>query len=256
MTRDLTVGKPLKTIVLFTLPIFVGNVFQQLYSMIDAIIVGHTISNDALAGVGATGAISFLVIGFVQGLTAGFAVKTSQLFGAKDEDGVRRSIASSLLLCAALSVALTAVAVLTTMPLLKLMNTHPDIIGYSYDYIVTVYWGLTATVFYNMASSVMRAIGDSRTPLIFLIAAAVLNVAFDFLFIVAFKMGVAGAGWATTLSQALSAIGCFIYLFAKFKKCRIKREHFKNPFKFYRKHLAIGLPMALQFSIKIGRAHV
>ena len=249
MTRDLTVGKPLKTIVLFTLPIFVGNVFQQLYSMIDAIIVGHTISNDALAGVGATGAISFLVIGFVQGLTAGFAVKTSQLFGAKDEDGVRRSIASSLLLCAALSVALTAVAVLTTMPLLKLMNTHPDIIGYSYDYIVTVYWGLTATVFYNMASSVMRAIGDSRTPLIFLIAAAVLNVAFDFLFIVAFKMGVAGAGWATTLSQALSAIGCFIYLFAKFKKCRIKREHFKNPFKFYRKHLAIGLPMALQFSI-------
>ena len=184
MTRDLTVGKPLKTIVLFTLPIFVGNVFQQLYSMIDAIIVGHTISNDALAGVGATGAISFLVIGFVQGLTAGFAVKTSQLFGAKDEDGVRRSIASSLLLCAALSVALTAVAVLTTMPLLKLMNTHPDIIGYSYDYIVTVYWGLTATVFYNMASSVMRAIGDSRTPLIFLIAAAVLNVAFDFLFIV------------------------------------------------------------------------
>ncbi|MDE5618463.1 MAG: MATE family efflux transporter, partial [Clostridia bacterium] len=123
MTKDLTVGKPLKTILLFTLPIFIGNVFQQLYSMIDAIIVGRTISNDALAGVGATGAISFLVIGFVQGLTAGFAVKTSQLFGAKDEDGVRRSIASSILLCLILSVIVTAVSVATTMPLLKVMRT-------------------------------------------------------------------------------------------------------------------------------------
>ena len=249
MTNDLTAGKPLRKIILFTIPIFIGNVFQQLYSMVDAIIVGQTINNDALAGVGATGAISFLIIGFVQGLTAGFAVKTSQLFGAKDEEGVRRSIASSSLLGAGLTVVLTAVSVVTTMPLLKLMQTPDDIIGYSYDYIVTIYWGLIATVFYNLGSSVLRAIGDSRTPLVFLVVAAVLNVGLDFLFIVAFKMGVAGAGWATVLSQGVSAIGCFAFLFARFKRFRIRGKHFANPLMFYWQHMAIGLPMALQFSI-------
>lgn len=249
MTNDLTAGKPLRNIILFTIPIFIGNVFQQLYSMVDAIIVGQTINNDALAGVGATGAISFLIIGFVQGLTAGFAVKTSQLFGAKDEEGVRRSIASSILLGAVLTVVLTAVSVVTTMPLLKLMQTPDDIIGYSYDYIVTIYWGLIATVFYNLGSSVLRAIGDSRTPLVFLIVATVLNVGLDFLFIVAFKMGVAGAGWATVLSQGVSAIGCFAFLFARFKRFRIRGKHFANPLMFYWQHMAIGLPMALQFSI-------
>lgn len=249
MTNDLTAGKPLRNIILFTIPIFIGNVFQQLYSMVDAIIVGQTINNDALAGVGATGAISFLIIGFVQGLTAGFAVKTSQLFGAKDDEGVRRSIASSILLGAVLTVVLTAVSVVTTMPLLKLMQTPDDIIGYSYDYIVTIYWGLIATVFYNLGSSVLRAIGDSRTPLVFLVVAAVLNVGLDFLFIVAFKMGVAGAGWATVLSQGVSAIGCFAFLFARFKRFRIRGKHFANPLMFYWQHMAIGLPMALQFSI-------
>lgn len=249
MTRDLTVGKPLRNIVIFTIPILIGNIFQQLYSMVDAIIVGQTINNDALAGVGATGAISFLVIGFVQGLTAGFAVKTSQLFGAGDEEGVRRSIASSLLLSVVLTVILTAVSVVTTMPLLDLMNTPDDIIDYSYDYIVTIYWGLGATVFYNLGSSVLRAIGDSRTPLVFLVLAAVLNVGLDFLFIVYFRMGVAGAGWATVLSQAISAIGCFVFLFARFRSYRIGKKHFANPFKFYWQHMAIGLPMALQFSI-------
>lgn len=249
MTKDLTVGRPLKNIILFTLPIFVGNVFQQLYSMIDAIIVGRTISEQAMAGVGATGAISFLIIGFVQGLTAGFAVKTSQLFGAKNEEGIRRSIASSILLCIILSVVLTAVSVLTTMPLLKLMKTPDDIIQYSYDYIVTIYWGLIASVFYNMASSVLRALGDGKTPLVFLIVAALLNVAFDFLFILGFGMGVEGAGWATVLAQALSAIGCFLFMFGKFKQYRIKAKHFGNRFKFYWQHMAIGLPMALQYSI-------
>lgn len=249
MTGDLTVGKPLRKIILFTIPIFIGNVFQQLYSMVDAIIVGQTINNDALAGVGATGAISFLIIGFVQGLTAGFAVKTSQLFGAKDEEGVRRSIASSLLLGAILSVILTAISVVTTMPLLRLMQTPSNIIDYSYDYIVTIYWGLAATVFYNLGSAVLRAIGDSRTPLIFLVVAAVLNIGLDFLFIVQFDMGVSGAGWATVLSQAISAAGCFIFLFARFRNFRIRGKHFDNPVLFYWQHMAIGLPMALQFSI-------
>lgn len=249
MTKDLTVGRPFKSILFFTLPIFVGNVFQQLYSMIDAIIVGHTISDAALAGVGATGAISFLVIGFVQGLTAGFAVKTSQLCGAGDKEGIKRSIASSVALSVALSVVLTLISVFTTMPLLKLMQTPDDIIQYSYDYIVTIYWGLAASVFYNLASSILRALGDSKTPLVFLILAALLNVAFDFAFILGFGTGVEGAGWATVLSQALSAIGCFVYMFVRFPVCRVRAKHFLNKPLFYLQHLAIGVPMALQYSI-------
>ena len=249
MTKDLTVGKPFKSILFFTLPIFIGNVFQQLYSMIDAVIVGQTISDEALAGVGATGAISFLIMGFVQGLTAGFAVKTSQLYGAQDEEGIRRSIASSIALSAVLTVALTFVSVFTTMPLLRLMQTPEDIIGFSYDYIVTIYWGLAASVFYNLASSVLRALGDSKTPLVFLIVAALLNIGFDFLFILGFGTGVEGAGWATVLSQALSAIGCFVYMFVRFPVCRVKAKHFLNKPLFYLQHLAIGVPMALQYSI-------
>ena len=249
MNKDLTVGKPFKSILFFTLPIFIGNVFQQLYSMIDAIIVGHTISDAALAGVGATGAISFLVIGFVQGLTAGFTVKTSQFCGAGNEEGIGRSVASSVALSAVLSVVLTFVSVYTTMPLLRLMQTPEDIIGFSYDYIVTIYWGLAASVFYNLASSVLRALGDSKTPLVFLILAALLNIAFDFAFILGLGMGVEGAGWATVLSQALSAIGCFVYMFVKFPVCRVKLRHFVNKPLFYLQHLVIGVPMALQYSI-------
>lgn len=249
MTKDLTAGKPLKSIILFMLPIMVGNIFQQLYSMVDTIIVGQTISNQALAGVGVTNSMSLLIIGFVQGLTSGFSVKTSQCFGAKDEEGVKKSLAASLALSVAISIILTFVAVYTTMPLLRLMSTPEDVIGYAYDYIVAVYWGLAATVFYNLGSAMLRAVGDSRTPLIFLIFAAVLNVGLDFLFILQFDMGVAGAGWATVLSQAISAIGCFAVMFAKFPVYRIKLRHFISSVKFYWQHVALGLPMALQFSI-------
>ena len=215
MTKDLTTGKPLKSIILFMLPIMIGNIFQQLYSMVDTIIVGQTISNQALAGVGVTNSMSLLIIGFVQGLTSGFSVKTSQCFGAHDEEGVKKSLAASLALSTVISVILTFVAVYTTMPLLRLMSTPDDVIGYAYDYIVAVYWGLAATVFYNLGSAMLRAVGDSRTPLIFLVLAAVPNVGLDFLFILEFDMGVSGAGWANVLSYATLAGGCFAVTFAK-----------------------------------------
>ena len=249
MVQDLTSGKPLKQIMKFALPIFIGNVFQQLYSMVDTIIVGNTLGEAALAGVGATSAISFLVIGFVQGMTAGFSVKTSQYFGSRDEYNVKRSVATSFMLCAVLTVILTLISVFTTMPLLKLMKTPDEVIQYSYDYIVIIYAGLFATVFYNMVSSILRALGDSKVPLLFLIMASVINVGVDLLFIVVFKMGVAGAGWATVLSQLLSAIACLIYMFKKYDILKIKKEHFKTSWRFCYQHLAIGLPMALQYSI-------
>ncbi len=249
MVRNLTKGKPLKQILVFALPIFIGNVFQQLYSMVDNIIVGNTLGENAFAGVGATTSIAFLIIGFVQGLTAGFAVKTSQFFGNKDEEKVKISVATSFMLCAAITVILTIVSVLTAKPLLRLMQTPEDIIEYSYEYIVVVFAGLGATMLYNLVSSILRALGDSKVPLIFLIIASVINVALDLLFIIVFKTGVAGAGWATVISQLLSALACAVYMFRKYDILRLNKNHFKTSWKFCWEHLNIGLPMAFQYSI-------
>lgn len=249
MVKDLTEGKPARLIIAFALPLFVGNVFQQLYSMVDTIIVGQTISTQALAGVGATGAISFLVLGFVQGMTAGFAIMTSQRFGAKDGDGVKKSVAAAMVLSVVMSAVLTAVSVPTARLLLDLMNTPAGIIGYAEDYITTIYCGLVATVFYNMFSAFLRAVGDSKSPLCFLILASVINVGLDFLFILRFRMGVAGAGWATVVSQAISAIACLIHIIRKYPVLRIGKSDFKFGFGMAGRMIGLGLPMALQYSI-------
>lgn len=249
MVRNLTKGKPLKQILVFALPIFIGNVFQQLYSMVDNIIVGNTLGEQAFAGVGATTSIAFLVIGFVQGLTAGFAVKTSQYFGNGDVENVKRSVASSFILGAAVTVLLTLASVFATMPLLRLMQTPEDIINYSYDYIVVVFAGVGATMLYNLVSSILRALGDSKIPLLFLIIASVINVGLDLMFIVVFDMGVAGAGWATVISQLLSALACAIYMFKRYEILRLSKRHFKMSAKFCWEHLYVGLPMAFQYSI-------
>lgn len=249
MVRNLTKGKPLKQILVFALPIFIGNVFQQLYSMVDNIIVGNTLGEQAFAGVGATTSIAFLVIGFVQGLTAGFAVKTSQYFGNGDVENVKRSVASSFVLGAAVTVLLTLASVFATMPILRLMQTPEDIINYSYDYIVVVFAGVGATMLYNLVSSILRALGDSKIPLLFLIIASVINVGLDLMFIVVFDMGVAGAGWATVISQLLSALACAIYMFKRYEILRLSKRHFKMSAKFCWEHLYVGLPMAFQYSI-------
>lgn len=249
MVRNLTKGRPLKQILFFALPIFIGNVFQQLYSMVDNIIVGNTLGDNAFAGVGATTSLAFLIIGFVQGLTAGFAVKTSQYFGNQDEERVKSSVATSIVLSAVLTVILTFASVFTTMPILNLMQTPDEIIEYSYNYIVVVFAGLGATMLYNLVSSILRALGDSKVPLLFLVLASVINVGLDLLFIVVFKMGVAGAGWATVISQLISGVACAIYMFKKYEILRLSRRHFKMSFKFSWAHLKIGLPMAVQYSI-------
>lgn len=249
MVRNLTKGRPLKQIIFFALPIFIGNVFQQLYSMVDNIIVGNTLGENAFAGVGATTSLAFLIIGFVQGLTAGFAVKTSQFFGNNDEEKVKSSVATSIVLSAALTLILTVVSVFTTMPILKVMQTPDEIITYSYDYIVVVFAGLGATMLYNLVSSILRALGDSKVPLLFLIMASVINVGLDLLFIMVFKMGVAGAGWATVISQLISGVACAIYMFKRYQILRLSRHHFKMSAKFCWEHLTIGLPMAIQYSI-------
>lgn len=248
-STDLTVGNPWKNILFFCIPILISNIFQQLYSMVDTIIVGKTISLSALAAVGCTGSISFLIMGFVSGITSGFGVLMAQFYGAKDEEGFKRAVGTCYLLCAMVTVVVTAIAVPTAMPLLRLMKTGDDIIGDAHSYIVTIYWGIFCAVIYNMSAAMLRSIGDSRSPLIFLIIASVLNIGLDFLCILVFDMGVMGAGLATVFSELLSGIACLVYGLKRYKILRIGRAHLKWSGSLAWKHIKIGLPMALQFSI-------
>lgn len=249
MTNDMTRGSAFKLILAFSIPLFIGNVFQQFYSMADTIIVGRTIGVSALASVGATGAISFLILGFAQGLTSGFSVVAAQCFGAGDEKMLRKSVATSIMLCTVATLVITLVAVLTARPLLEFMNTPADIIDGAYNYIVVIYYGIFAAIFYNMISGIIRALGDSKTPLIFLIIACVTNVALDILFITQFNMGVAGAAWATVAAQLLSGLLCLVFVTKKFEILHLKRDDWQIDRGFVMQHLRIGVPMALQFSI-------
>jgi len=249
LTKDMTTGNPVKLILLFSIPLLIGNVFQQFYSMVDTIIVGRFIGVDALAAVGSTGSMSFLINGFVVGITSGFSVLVSQKFGAKDEEGLKKATSSALVLSLVATIIITLVSVLLAKPLLHLMNTPENIIDDAYIYIVIIYAGTIATVVYNIIAGILRALGDSKTPLYFLIIASILNIILDIVFIVNFSMGVSGAAWATIISQGLSGILCIIYAYKKYKILRLKREDFKVKKSVYAKHLKIGIPMALQFSI-------
>lgn len=247
--NEMTTGKILKIILFFSLPLLVGNIFQQLYSMVDTIIVGNYLGENALAAVGTTGPISFLVIGFAQGMSSGLSVITSQRFGAKDESGVRKSFATSIILCLLTSLILTLLSVSFIDPLLHLMNVPEAIFNDAKIYIVLIFLGIIATIFYNLISSILRAIGDSKTPLYFLIFSSLINVLLDILFIGPLKMGIAGAAYATIIAQALSAICCFIYTFIRYPHLRLSKEDFKLSASSCFSHLKISLPMALQFSV-------
>lgn len=252
MTKDMTVGNPWKLILLFTIPALIGNVFQQLYSMVDSIIVGRFVSMEGLAAVGASGPVTFMVIMFTIGLTNGFAVITAQKFGAGDEKGVRRSVFTSLILCAVLTVLLTIVGLVTLTPLLRVMNTPEEIFHDAWLYSVIIYSGFIATIFYNMMAGIIRALGDSKTPLYFLIFSSVLNVVVDLILIIVFQMGVAGAAYATIFSQLVSAIVSTIYAFRHYEILKISREDMVWDWSFALDHLKIGFPMAMQGVITGG----
>lgn len=249
MTNDMTQGNPFKLFIWFSIPLLIGNVFQQLYSMVDTIIVGKFLGEEALAAVGSTGSMFFLVNGFLLGLTSGFSVMVAQRFGAKDEEGVKRAIASNITLTVILTLITTAIMLLVKTPLLRLMNTPENVFGYANTYITVIYAGIFTQAFYNMAAGILRAVGDSKTPLYFLIIASIVNIVLDLVFIVNFKMGVAGAAYATNIAQGLAAVLCLLYSYKKFTILRLKKEDFKVSTVYYRTHLCIGLPMALQFSI-------
>lgn len=249
MTKDLTKGSPAKLILYFSLPLLIGNLFQQFYSMADTFIVGRTLGVDALASVGCTGSISFFIIGFAQGLTAGFSIITAQRFGANDLEGVRKSAVSSSILSAVITVILTAVSVALARPILVAMNTPENILQGAVEYISVIFWGIAASVLFNLLSNIIRARGDSTTPLVFLVIACVLNIGLDYLFILVFSMGVAGAGWATVISQLAAGLLCIGYIGKKLPMLHLHREDFRVSRSFHIAHLKVGLPMAFQTSI-------
>ena len=247
--NDMTVGNPMKIILGFTLPIFIGNVFQQFYNMADAVIVGKFVGNKALAAVGSTGTIMFLIYGFVVGMTAGFTVLTAQKFGAGDMKGMRKTVAGAGILSFVVGALLTILFMVFMKPLLILMNTPSDIFADAYSYIMIVSGGILAQMLYNLLSSILRALGNSKLPLVFLIISALLNIVLDLVFIVGFGMGAKGAAVATVIAQGVSGILCLFYIVAKIPILHLKREDLDVGSTIYKNQLRIGVPMALQYSI-------
>ena len=249
MIREMTHGKPLSLILSFCLPMLLGNLFQQLYSMVDTIIVGKFIDVDSLAAVGSTGSVSFLIIGFTTGITSGSCILPAQQFGAGNYSEMRRLIANAVYLCAITTVVVTALAVSLCYPLLQLMQTPSDIIDLAYNYIVVIFGGICVTMMYNLMAGILRAMGDSRTPLYFLILASLINIGLDLLFIIVFNSGVAGAGWATVISQCISGILCIIYMKKNYPILQFEKGELAFSGGKLLSVARISVPMGLQFSI-------
>ncbi len=249
MPNDFTTGKPMKSIVMFTIPILLGNLVQQFYYVIDSIIVGQFLGMNALAAVGATASLTFLVIGWVMGTTGGFAILIAQRHGANDTEGVKHYTAVSGFLCLIMAVIMTVGLLLGNRWILTVMNTPKEIFADTYHFIQIIYAGLAATIAYNMIASVLRALGDSKTPLYFLILSSVVNILLDLLFIDIFSMGVEGAGLATVIAQAFASFLCLVYTRKKYPMLSMKKNDFHITGTSIRKLIGMGTPMGLQFSI-------
>ena len=249
MIKDMTQGNPLKLILLFSIPLLIGNAFQQLYNVVDTLIVGRTLGANPLASVGAVGALVFAIIGFCFGMSSGFGVIIGQRFGAKDEAGLRRSVTHSAVLSVIATIILTAICVPCTQTMLRAMRTPPELLENAVTYLRILFIGLGATFFYNTLSAIIRALGDSRTPLYFLILSSVVNILLDLLFILHFGMGVAGAAWATVLSQLLSALCCLWFVSRHFPILRLRRSDWQSDNRMYSDLLKQAIPMGFHFSI-------
>ncbi|HBJ19476.1 MAG TPA: hypothetical protein DDY70_07080 [Clostridiales bacterium] len=249
---DLTVGSSAGTIVRFSLPVILSYFLQQVYTLSDAVIVGQTLTADEVAGVNDTGALIFIFLQFAFGVSAGFCVVTGCRVGARDDAGVRRSLATQIYLSAALTVILTGVALLLLNPLLAWIHVTPDnpsVYRAAYTYCALIFAGIGAQLFYNFICSFLRSLGDSVTPLLFLLFSTVLNVGLDLCFIIVFRMGVAGAAIATVLAQLISTIACFIYTFIRYPQVRLHKEDWRVTRADISVHLTRGIPLGLQFSV-------
>ncbi len=251
-TTDLTVGKPLFQILRFALPLVLGTLFQQLYSFADTVIVGRCLGTDALGAVGTTYSLNFLILGFVQGACVGFGIPVAETFGAKDKGGLRKYLFNGALLCVVLSVVFTLFTTLMAGPLLQLIHTPEELYADAVLYIRIIFLGIPATVLYNYASSVLRAMGDSQHPFYFLLAASVLNIGLDYLLIVSMGMGVDGAAIATVLSQLLSGGLCAFWFFtrtAKQEELTFRGQSSLLSAGHCKRLAYIGFPMGFEYSV-------
>lgn len=251
-TTDLTVGKPLFQILRFALPLVLGTLFQQLYSFADTVIVGRCLGTDALGAVGTTYSLNFLILGFVQGACVGFGIPVAETFGAKDQGGLRKYLFNGALLCVVLSVVFTLFTTLMAGPLLQLIHTPEELYADAVLYIRIIFLGIPATVLYNYASSVLRAMGDSQHPFYFLLAASVLNIGLDYLLIVSMGMGVDGAAIATVLSQLLSGGLCAFWFFtrtAKQEELTFRGQSSLLSAGHCKRLAYIGFPMGFEYSV-------
>lgn len=249
MKTDMTKGNPMKIILLFSIPVLMGNLFQQFYNMVDTIIVGQYLGSDALAAVGSTGCLMFLVLGFANGIAQGFGVMVSHAFGAKNEKLLKHYVALAIMLTVIVSTILTIPTVLASKQFLIWMNTPDNILDMADAYIKVIFAGIFCTMSYNVASGLLRSIGDSKTPLYFLIFSSVLNIILDIFFIVVVKTGTAGAAYATVISQGISALLCFIVMFRKYDILRTKKDDYYMDLNGVSHMLCIGIQMALNYSI-------
>jgi len=249
MQTDMTTGNPMPIILKFTLPLLIGNLFQQFYNMVDTIIVGRFVGPDALAAVGSTGTVMFLVLGFASGMSSGFTVLTSQKYGAGDHKAVRDSVGNGIFLAIALIAIMTTLSLTNLRTLLRWMRTPDRYFEDAYAYISVICMGIVVSVFYNYFSACLRAVGNSRAPLVFLVISAVLNIFLDLLFIVGFRMGTAGAAWATNVSQFVSVMLCITYIYKAVPLLAPKGDDWRFNRQFAMHQINVGLPMALQFGI-------
>lgn len=246
---NLTEGRPVKLILLFAIPVFLGNLFQICYSLVDTKIVGRILGETALAAVGSVSVLYTLLTGFFNGLSLGFSVLTARFYGSGEEARLKENVAGSIVLgFSTAAVIITAVAILIR-PILTLLNVPPEQMEMALSYITLLVWGMFVTLAYNLCANTLRAIGDSLTPLIFLVIAALTNVALDYLFILGFGMGVRGAAVATLLSQMLSVVLCLIRIRQGFSILHLSREHFAlskdRVLSLYQSGLSMGLMSSL-----------
>lgn len=248
-TKDMTQGSPMKLIVSFFVPLLLGMLFQQFYSMMDTIIVGKFLGVNALAAVGSTGSVNFMVIGFCMGICNGFAIPVAQRFGAKDYHYLRKFVANSVWLAIVFAAIMTVVVCLLCADILRWMNTPSDILQGAYDYIFVIFVGIPAIYLYNLLSGIIRSLGDSKSPLIFLIVSSLLNIALDLALILIFDMGVSGAAWATVISQGVSGVLCLLYMKKQYEVLKLSKEEWRADKECMVKLCNVGIPMGLQYSI-------
>ena len=249
MTKDMTHGSPMKLILLFALPVLMGNLFHQFYNMADAVIVGRLLGPDALAAVGSVGTVCYLVHGLTNGLSQGLGIMVSHAFGAKDHSRLKHYVAVAMIMTVIISAVFTLPFFVLCGQILHWINSPADIFQMSYVYLRIIFAGTFFSVAYNVAASMLRAIGDSKTPLYFLIISSLLNIVLDVVFIAVFKMGTAGAAYATVLAQAISALLCVVYMFSRFEILRTRRADYYLDLATVNRMLAIGLPMSVNYAV-------